>query len=54
MMVTRHVYPVNDTYEHDTEDDECWCRPNYEHINGHWLVTHNPADGRELNERVLH
>lgn len=45
-----HVYPVNDTVEHDTESISCWCKPRIEE-NGQ-LVIHNSFDGREDFEEI--
>lgn len=47
-----HVYPVGDTYEHDTDGDDCWCKPEttpVERDDGSlgYVITHNAHDGRE-------
>lgn len=56
-MSIYHVYPINDTNEHDTESSTCICRPVVELlINGDILMTHNSFDGREgleLAQEVL-
>ncbi len=48
-----HVYPVDDSREHQVDGDACWCEPSYEYEMG-WLdhvLIHNSADGREAFER---
>ena len=43
-----HVYPINDLYPHEIENNNCVCEPNIEE-NG-LLVIHNSFDGREYAE----
>lgn len=47
-MVWQHIYPVNDTLEHDlTEynpEYSCWCDPDLEVENN--LIVHSAFDGR--------
>lgn len=48
-MVRIHVYPVNDTREHDTETPFCWCSPRIEQeADEEPRCIHNSADGREF------
>lgn len=52
---TRHVVPVDDLIEHDTDTDSCICGPEItpvERDDGSiaWIVVHHSLDGRELNE----
>lgn len=47
-----HVYPVNDTCEHDTESTQCACNPKVDFSEGEGLVIHNAFDCRELFEQM--
>jgi hypothetical protein len=46
-----HVYPVNDTREHELEGTCCWCEPHVDWDQPEAVVVHNSADGRELREK---
>lgn len=58
----QHIYPVNDTYEHDLFCNfplnglprcPCICNPEHrEYENGAMIVVHNSFDGREGVEWV--
>ena len=43
-----HVFPLNDSKKHSTNEFECACecRPNVDWVTR--IVTHNSFDGREL------
>jgi hypothetical protein len=53
----QHVYPINDTHEHDTYCNfpvigipycPCICKPEHKELdNGGMIVVHNSFDGRE-------
>lgn len=45
----RHVYPINDLKEHETEGFLCHCGPKILAVGGGWLVIHHSYDGRETN-----
>lgn len=48
-----HVLPVDDLREHQnvvTVDEDCWCNPRWEFVDGGVVVVHNSADGREIKE----
>lgn len=49
----RHIIPVNDYIEHDTNNfDQCICGPDVEYLeNGNKLIKHHSLDGRELYEK---
>lgn len=54
VLMSVHVFPVNDLWEHETEG-ECWCDtdtwwvdPETGQAYPEPLVIHNAADGREL------
>ena len=49
---TRHVYPVDDLIEHDTESDTCVCIPEVTQVGHGWLVVHHSLDGRERFEHT--
>ncbi len=49
-MSKAHVYPENDTYEHELDDVICPCNPRVER-NGD-LVVHNAWDNREMIEQA--
>ena len=54
-MATVHVFPVNDTIEHDTDTDDCVCGPTAEPVidddgSCGWVIVHHSLDGREANE----
>ena len=52
-MSIRHVYPLNDLEEHDTESaGQCDCNPTVEFVNGDTIVIHNSYDGREIIEQI--
>jgi hypothetical protein len=46
-----HVYPVNDTQQHELEGTCCWCEPHVDWNQPEAVVVHNSADGRELREK---
>jgi len=51
-MEWRHVYPLNDLIEHNTNNDGtkefiCKCNPKVDPIG---LITHNSLDRREVYE----
>lgn len=41
-----HCFPVNDLRPHDTDGEECWCRPRL--VDG--VLVHNSMDHREEYE----
>lgn len=45
-MKERHVVPLNDLREHET-DRPCWCSPREDD----GVIVHNSMDGREFYER---
>lgn len=45
-----HIYPVNDTYNHNIESTNCWCSPKID--KKYMLVIHNSFDGREGFEEI--
>lgn len=54
-MTTRHVHPVDDLIEHDTNGTPCACGPRERPVKAddgsvNWIVVHNSLDGRELAE----
>lgn len=49
-MPDYHVVPLNDLVQH-LELRQCLCRPRVEELpNGHAVVVHHAADGREAFE----
>lgn len=51
----RHVVPVDDLIEHDTDGGDCVCGPEETPVKRDdgsigWLVTHHSLDGREASE----
>lgn len=51
-MSTRHVVPLNDIIEHDTEGTGCICGPRVEfNDDNDMVIVHNSLDGREKRER---
>lgn len=49
MIGVRHVYPINDLREHQTEGESCWCQPRIEEDGK--LIIHNALDQRERSEQ---
>jgi len=47
-----HVYPINDTEEHDLESSTCHCSPYLEVVGGDLLVVHTAFDGRDVIEEA--
>lgn len=45
-----HVYPLNDTKEHDLETSMCKCWPELKIENGELIIVHNSFDGREYRQ----
>lgn len=57
MVVTLHVYPVDDLIAHDTDTDRCVCGPTVypvERDDGSmgWMLVHHSLDAREERERT--
>jgi hypothetical protein len=51
----RHVYPVNDLVEHDTNSGDCVCGPTNEPVERDdgsiaYVIVHHSLDGREQYE----
>jgi len=46
-MAPVHVYPINDIYPHNTESQDCPCRPKIEYRGRDEVVIHNSWDLRE-------
>lgn len=46
----RHIYPIGDEKEHDTESTGCHCDPIIDWEKS--LVIHSAFDGRELIEQA--
>ena len=49
-MSWTHVYPINDTFDHNLEGHECDCNPFIDFKND--LVIHSAFDGRDLIEEL--
>ena len=47
-----HIYPVNDTQQHDLEAVGCVCAPKIMFEEGDMLIVHNSFDGREIIEEI--
>ncbi len=52
MVANVHVWPPDDSIEHDTEGDDCVCGPTMEAIKRDdgsmgWVVMHHALDGRK-------
>jgi len=45
-----HIYPNNDTFEHYTDGDACWCKPKKQIEDHGVLIVHNSFDERERFE----
>ena len=45
-----HVYPIDDTEEHDIDGTACWCCPSITECYGELIIVHNAFDGRTKNE----
>jgi hypothetical protein len=45
-----HIYPLNDTKEHDIETTMCKCWPEIKLEDGELLIIHKSFDGREHKE----
>jgi hypothetical protein len=53
-----HVYPINDTIDHDTDGGDCVCVPKIEWVDektglpyGEPIAIHHSLDGREKHEK---
>ena len=43
-----HVYPIEDTYPHDVENNvECKCKPSIKSEKDTLIIVHNAYDGRK-------
>lgn len=54
-MAVLHVYPINDTHEHLTDEGaagSCPCGPVLTMENGDMIWVHNSWDGREVIEEL--
>jgi hypothetical protein len=55
-VATYHVYPLGDSYAHDTAlDADCLCGPTIEAVEQDeggmgWVIVHHSLDGRETRE----
>ena len=44
----QHIYPVTDLIGHDTDSENCYCRPSVDRDD--LLIIHNAIDNREFDE----